>query len=426
MVSGLSTTIVNLTDTLFLSQLGPAAIGGAGNALLLLMVLLVIGMGFSTGAQIILARRNGERDYFAIGSIIQHSLIFMLFWSVLVVLFLFFLLPYFSNYLIDSVKIKEVIHEYLQARSWGIIFNSTNVVFVAFFVGVTQTKIIGFITPVIAGVNIALDYWFIFGGLGVPSLGVAGAAYASNISEFLGTIIFFFYAFYVFKHSKYKLFEWQGLKWTRYRNILKISSPVMLQNFISLAAWFMFFSLIEHLGENELAASHIIRSIYMVLIIPVFGLGDTTNTLTGNLLGQGHSSYIFRLLKNMNIIGFIYCLLLQPLFYLFGEYFFLPFTSDSSIIEMGIPTMKVVFTALFIFTSIIVGFRVISGAGKTQIGLLIESITVAIYLVSAYYLANLPNVELYIVWTSEFIYFGVFILIIYPYLWWGNWKESKL
>jgi putative MATE family efflux protein len=426
MISGLSMSIVNLTDTMFLSQLGATELGGAGNALLLLTVLLVIGMGFSTGAQIILARRNGERNYFAIGSIIQHSWIFMLIWSVIVILFLFYVLPLFSHFIIDSTEIRNVIHEYLNARSWGIIFNSLNIVFVAFFVGVTKTKIIGFITPLIAVVNIGLDYLLIFGGFGIPTYGVAGAAYASNISEMLGTLIFFLFAFFVFKHSKYKLFVWQGVDWKRYRIILKISSPVMIQNFIALAAWFVFFTLIEHLGEKELAASHIIRSIYMVLIIPVFGLGDTINSLTGNLLGQGHSNSIFRLLKNTNIIGFLYCLALQPLFYIFGEQIFAPFTSDLQIIEMGLPTMKVVFSALFIFTSIIVGFRVISGAGKTMVGLAIESFTVVIYLLSAWYLAQLPEVELYVVWLSEFIYFGLFLLMVYPYLWWGNWKELKL
>ncbi len=426
MISGLSTSLVNLTDTLFLSQLGPTELGGAGNALLLLTVLLVIGMGFSTGAQIILSRRNGERNYTAIGSIVQHSWIFMVFWSVIVILFLFFALPHFSGSIVQNPSIRGVIHEYLHARSWGIVFNSINVVFVAFYVGVTQTKIIGFITPVVAGVNIALDYLLIFGGFGIPAFGVSGAAYASNLSELLGTLIYLLFTIYVFNHSKYRLFNWQGLRLKAYKNILKLSSPVMVQNFVSLAAWFSFFTIIEHLGEKELAASHIIRSIYMVLIIPVFGLGDTTNSLTGNLLGRKKPQAVFTLIKNMNIIGIIYCFILQPVLYLFGEHLFLPFTSDPEIIELGLPSMRVVFTALFIFTSVIIGFRVISGAGKTLVGLGIEIITVAVYLYSAWYLANLPEVELYLVWMSEFIYFGVFLLIVYPYLWWGNWKETKL
>lgn len=200
----------------------------------------------------------------------------------------------------------------------------------------------------------------------------------------------------------------------------------MIQNFTALTAWFLFFTIIEHMGENELAASHIVRSIYMVLIIPVFGLGETTNSLTSNLLGSNNISSIWVMVKRTNWIGLGYCLLVQPLYYFTGDLLFSPFTDDPVLLALCHPTMQVVFAALFVFTSVIVGFRVISGAGKTQIGLFIELLTVFIYLLSAWYIAQLPDVDLYMVWMSEFIYFGVFISIVYPYLWWGPWKQSKV
>jgi Na+-driven multidrug efflux pump len=200
----------------------------------------------------------------------------------------------------------------------------------------------------------------------------------------------------------------------------------MIQHFIALLAWFSFFSIIEHLGEKELAASHIIRSIYMVLIIPVFGLGDTVNSLTGNLLGLQKPKLVITLLKKSLALGLVYCLILQPIIFLFPRKMILPFTLDEELIAMAIPSMRVVFTALFLFTVIIVGFRIISGAGKTWIGLGIEFLTIVVYLVSAWYLAHIPNVELWVVWTSEFIYFGIFLILVYWYLWKGKWRESQV
>ena len=44
MIMGLSMTVVNLTDTAFLGQLGPVELGGAGNAGLTYMLLIMIGM----------------------------------------------------------------------------------------------------------------------------------------------------------------------------------------------------------------------------------------------------------------------------------------------------------------------------------------------------------------------------------------------
>ena len=88
MIMGLSMTVVNLTDTAFLGQLGPVELGGAGNAGLTYMLLIMIGMGFSSGVQIIIARRNGEKHYLSIGTLVHHTLLFLMFYGVLLQLFL--------------------------------------------------------------------------------------------------------------------------------------------------------------------------------------------------------------------------------------------------------------------------------------------------------------------------------------------------
>ncbi|MGB0402602.1 MAG: MATE family efflux transporter [Salibacteraceae bacterium] len=426
MISGFAMTIVSLTDTIFLSKLGEAELGGAGNAVLLFTAFMQLAMGFSTGAQIILSRRNGEHNYSEIGSILQHSILFMLALSVLIIVLIAGYIQDFTSIFVESESVRSIIHEYLETRSWGMIFVSFNVVFMAFYVGITKTRIIGIITPITAFVNILLDYGLIFGNLGLPQLGVEGAALASNLSEMVGTIIYIAFTLLVFDHTKYRIFNIHKINWNRYKSLLNISSPVMIQNFIALSGWFIFFSIIEHMGETELATSHIVRSIYMVLIIPVFGLGDATNSLTGNLMGENKSDKVWLLIKNAHLVGIGYCLLLQPLFYFWGEWLFMPFTDNPEVLLIGLPTMQVVFTVLFVFTSVIIGFRVISGAGKTGIGLIMESSTVFIYLICAWWISNLANVELYQVWTSEFIYFVLFLMMIFPYLKWGKWKETKV
>lgn len=426
MIGGLSFTLVNLTDTLFLSQLGEAELGGAGNAVLLFAIFVQVGMGFSTGAQIVLARRNGEGDYHAIGKIVQHTLFFLGFYTLFTYATLQFVLPHITSVFISDEEVRMVLHQFIEVRSWGIFFFCINMTFMAFYVGTTKTKIIGLLTPLTAITNIFLDYGLVFGEFGFPEMGVAGAALASNLAEVLATLIYVSYTFFIHDHKTYKLFSWQKIDFSELKNLIKISSPVMVQNFIALVAWFLFFTIIEHLGKTELATSHVIRSIYMVLIIPIFGVGDTVNSLTGNLLGQKAPEKVMVLLKKTNILGFAYALALQPVFYLWGDWLFKPFAAENINLEMGIPALQVVFAALFLFTTMIIGFRVISGAGKTLLGMVMEIFTVAFYLLLAWYISNLNNVELWQVWSSEFIYFALFVILVYLYLWKGNWRESKL
>lgn len=426
MVGGLSNTIVNLTDTAFLSRLGEVELGGAGNAGLLFFLLIIIGMGFATGSQILIGRRNGQEQYATVGSLVQHCLLFLLFYGSLIFAFLQIGLSLFLPYAVNSPQIQEVIVTFLETRSWGIFFNYINLAFFIFYVGITKTRIIGIVTPVIAVLNIALDYGLIFGNFGLPQLGVQGAALASNISELVGSVMLLIYTFSVYKNSIYKLFQWQGISLNRFKLIFNLSIPLMAQNFFSLASWFVFFSIIEHMGESELAASHIVRSIYMVLIIPVFGMGDTSNSLTSNLLGEGKPQLVIPMLKNIVLLSILIIVALQPIYYLFGESLFYAFTNNPVVVQLGDPVMQIVFTALFPFAIAIMGFRMITGAGKTLTSLIIEIITIIIYLSSAYWISHMSGVELYHVWLMEFVYFGFFCILVYSYIWKGNWRESKL
>ncbi|MCB0481489.1 MAG: MATE family efflux transporter [Flavobacteriales bacterium] len=426
MVGGLSMTLVNLTDTAFLARLGESELGGAGNAGLLFFLLVVIGMGFATGSQILIGRRNGERKYELIGHLVQHCLLFLLVYGTLLYLILRFVIGYLVPHLVDSEDVGIVIVQFLETRSWGIYFNYINLAFMIFYVGITKTRIIGIVTPLISILNIVLDYGLIFGNLGMPQMGVEGAALASNISEMAGSILLLAYTFIFFKNSEYQLFRKHPISIARYKSIFQLSVPIMIQNFLSITSWFVFFSIIEHMGEAELAASHIVRSLYMVLIIPVFAMGDTSNSLTSNLIGQKNVGLVLPMLRNISILAFATMALLQPIYYVFGKSLFLPFTSSEQIIELGDPVMQVVFTALFPFAIAIMGFRMISGAGKTLVALLIEVFVVSIYLCLAWFISTLPGIQLYQVWLMEFVYFGLFCLLVYAYIWKGNWRESNI
>lgn len=426
MIMGFSMTIVNLTDTAFLGRVGAVELGGAGNAGLLYLLLVIIGMGFSTGVQIIIARRNGEENYGAIGSLLQHSILFLFAYGILLCVFFQWFVPYLLPYITTSKEVEDVIIRFLSIRSWGVFFNFTAISVTAFFVGITNTKIIGIITPIAAGLNIFLDYCLIFGNFGFPEMGVEGAALASNIAEGIGSFILCTYLIFLYPTQQYRLLEWQGVSWDRYRNILKISAPLMAQNFISFFSWFVFFTLIEQLGDQELAASHIVRSIYMVLIIPVFGLGDTANSLTSNLIGQGKIDDVLKLVKNVCLLSLLFSLAVQPLLFIFGSDLLIPFTSDPSLIELGYPVLKVVFSVLFLFGVVIIGFRTLSGTGKTLVALIIEIFVISFYLVVTYLLTQIEGVALYQVWYSEYFYFGAFGIIVFGYLWKGNWKNAKI
>mgnify|MGYP000613282625 CR=1 FL=1 len=65
-------------------------------------------------------------------------------------------------------------------------------------------------------------------------------------------------------------------------------------------------------------------------------------------------------------------------------------------------------------------------SGNTKTALLIEFITISIYLVATYYIAIVLQSSLPIVWCAEFIYFTLLGTMSFIYLKWGNWRKVSI
>jgi len=425
-ISGIAQNVVNVTDTMFLGQLSNVALGAGGNAGIFYFVLVITGMGFTTGAQIIIGRRNGEENYTQIGKVVDHCLYFIIPLGLLLFVFMKFLSPYLLEIITLSPLILEASIEYLDYRAFGILFSFINFVFIAFYVGTTKTKILMPVTFLMMLTNVFLDYSLIFGNFGFPAMEIKGAALASVISEGAALLFFIIYTYQKIDIQKYNLFGFRDFDKAIFKRIFNVGSPIMLQNFLSLSSWFIFFMIIEKLGETELAISHIIRSIYMVLMIPLFGFSSATNTLVSNLIGQGNSNKVLPLIKKVVVLS-----LLSTMFVLLFNLFFPTqmigfYTNDTALINGAIDTLNVVSGTMFFFAVAFILFNGVSGTGNTKMSLLIEVITITIYLIITYYIAIVLKSSLPIVWCSEFIYFGLLGILSFGYLKWGNWKKVDI
>jgi len=409
-IGGLSLNIVGITDTIFLSWLGEVELGAVGNANIFYFIFAFVGMGFTTGVQIILGRRNGQGLLREIGRNFDQGIYFILFYSSLAVVSILLASAFLIPLLVSSNEVLAGIQEFLRMRSWGIFFTLLNMGFISFYVGIAKTRVIAVLMPIASGLNIILDYGFIFGNLGLPQLGISGAAMASNISEGVGTLLLLVYTIRNVDLKKYDLFRFRAPNLSLLKHQLNLSSPLMLQNSLTLMAWFTFFSLIESLGERELAISHIVRSLYMLITFPLFSLGDATNTLVSNLIGCGEDESVFKLLKRVIVIGFGFNILVLIVSLTFSDEIIGVFANDPALIEAAKPTFYIVNAVLFLFCAGILSFRALSGTGLTRTSLGVEGMSVLIYLSYAYFVSKELKMGLEMTWTSEFIYFS-FLLV---------------
>ena len=425
-LGSIAQNLINFTDTAFLGRVGEIALGAGALGGIFYLAVIMLGLGFSTGAQIIIARRHGEGNLKSIGPIIDQSIYFLLPLAVLV----FFLLRYWSvDLLRNVVESKAVFAEtaiYMKYRSVGIFFAFGNMVFRAFYVGLQNTKVITFTTIVLAIVNIILDYALIFGNFGAPEMGVAGAAIASVIAEVSALLFFIGYTFVKINFADYALFKFCKPNVQRLIAILKVAVPIMMQQFISLSVWFVFFLFIEKLGEAALAVSNIIRSVYVILMIPVWGFATATNSLVSYLMGLKQQDNVLPLIYKIVTLCFAGVLFIVSIGMLFPDLIMSVYTNDAELIAMGKPVLKVVSVGALLLGIGFILFNGISGTGKTNVSLLIEIVVLGVYLIYTYLVIHVFGGDITFAWTSEIVYGLLLSLLSFAYLRFGNWQKGSI
>ncbi len=415
--------IMLVIDTAFLGRvsditLGAAAIGGG-----FYLTMVMLGTGFTVGAQIMIGRRNGERQLHAIGNVFDHAQVTLVIMAVILWFLLHFFTPILLEQFISSPAILKESLIFIDVRKYGLLFGFIVLGFNALYIGNTQTKVLSLSTFVMASINIVLDYVLIFGHYGFPEMGIAGAALATNIAEFFTFIFYISWAFAKRDHKKYKLFVRVVPDLKLLKSLLNLSVPVMFQYFFSFSAWFVFFLIIEHIGETALAASNIARSIYMVLMIPVWGLSVAVNTLVSNTIGRGQQHLVIPLILRVLIIGIVTNILLVQII------LFLPipiigfYTESQALIEATQPLLRVIAVALIAFSAGMIIFNGLSGTGKTMLALKIEILAIIFYLLTTLLLALGLKAPAHVVWMVEIVYFSLMGLFAFIALKKANWRE---
>lgn len=425
-LGSMAQNLINFTDTAFLGRVGEVALGGGALGGIFYLAVYMLGLGFGQGEQIVVARRYGENKPREIGSVVNHSLIFLLGLSVFAFVILRFGSVLILDYGVRSKDVQEAALAFLKYRSFGIFFAFINVVFRSFYIGLGKTKIISYTTFLLAIVNIVFDYLLIFGKAGFPQMGIAGAALASVMAEVSAMIYFIIYTRFFVDVSEYGLFRKFKLHYERMVRILKVAFPTMIQQFVSLSVWFVFFLFVEKLGKGPLAVSNIIRSIYVMLMIPIWGFATASNTLVSYLIGQGETDRVLKLVYKIAFLSVGSVLVIVLLSLGFSKEVLSIYTNNVVLISLGIPVFKVVSVGACLLSIGFVLLSGVSGTGKTNISLYVELIVLTMYLAYTYSVVEIFHGSVAMVWTAEWLYGLLISLFSWAYLKTNRWKTHQI
>lgn len=421
----LAQTLIVLVNTVFLGHLGKVELGAAMMAGLYYLVFTTVAQGFAVGVQILVARRLGENRLKGIGEVFEHGLYFAVPLGILLFLMLAFTTQDFFGLIIHSDAIRVSALRFMDFRQWGIIFVSINFLFRSLYIGLSNTKIITYTTLMMAVVNIFFDFSLIFGHCGLPQMGVAGAGLSSVLAEISATAVFFLYTFTKLPYKEYDLFRFRKPVGAILASVLRISLPTMFQRLISFGTWFLFFAMIEHLGEQEMAISGIVRSVYMLCTIPVFAYSATANTVTSRLIGANLYDEVVPTVMRVLKMSWLTLLPILLVFVAFPEQIATIYTDDMELAAQSVPALYTIYFAAVVMAAAMAIFEFVSGTGRTLIALLMESGVLVFYVIYIYLATEIFRLPIQWVWCSEWVYSLLMLLVSVCFLKFYPWRRKS-
>ena len=163
-------TADGMTDTAFLGRVGEVELGASAIAGVYYLAIFMMAFGFSIGAQILIARRNGEQQYQAIGPIFYQGVYFLL--SLAVVAFTLSLCfsPHILKKVISSGAYIRCVHQLHQLEGLRLFLLLCRSNVSCILRGTTQTKTLTLNSVVMVLSNVVFNYILIFGKFGAPQL----------------------------------------------------------------------------------------------------------------------------------------------------------------------------------------------------------------------------------------------------------------
>lgn len=420
----LAQTIIVLVNTIFLGHVGAAELGAAMMAGLYYLVFTTVTQGFAVGVQIMIARRLGEGNIRQIGTIFEHGLAFTILLGLGMLAFMHFFTTVLLGGIIHSPNICASALKFMNFRQWGIIFVSVNYLFRSLYIGLSNTRIITYTTLAMAVVNIFFDYSLIFGHFGLPEMGVAGAGLSSVLAEITACIVFFIYTFGKLPYKDYELFSFKTFEWKLLGRVLRISLPTMFQRLISFGSWFLFFAMIEHLGEQEVAISGIVRSVFLLCTLTVFAYGSCANTVTSRLIGAGRKEEVAGTLRRILKLSLLTLLPILVVCAIFPQQIASIYTDDAILAAHSVPALFVVYISSIMMAVAMIYFEFVSGTGRTMTALILESVVLVFYVIYIYLVTEVFHFAIQFVWTADWVYSFLLMIGSVGFMRLSNWKQK--
>jgi putative MATE family efflux protein len=330
----------NLIDTYFVAQLGNKPLAALTFSFPIVFLITGVAMGLGIGASAVISRAIGEGNNNLVQRLTTDSIIIALFFvAIFSGLGLLFLEDIFYLF-----KAKQDLIPYI--RDYMTVILSGNIFIVIPLVGNAATRATGdtktpsMIMFLAVIINIILDPILLFGWGPIPSLGIAGAAWATVISRFITLIVSLYVLIYRDKMISLKIPILSEFKKSS-KSILQVGLPSVLTNLIVPLGFGIIVRFVSKYGESAVAGLGAASRIEIVMLAVFMAFSTVLGPFIGQNLGAKKFDRIRDAIKYGHLFALSWGIITSSILYFFAEEISRTFKNDNEIVAIMILYLQI-------------------------------------------------------------------------------------
>lgn len=353
-------TMYNAVDTFFGGLISTEALASLSLSFPVFFIIIAMGTGISTGTTALIANALGAgRDEEAKGFALQ-GIAFGILTAMALTAFGIFASPFLFRVLGASGDYLGMAVTYMNTIFLGTILFMVLFMLNAIMNGMGETRpfrnflIVGFL------LNLVLDPWFIFGGLGLPAMGIVGIALATVVIQGIGCV---YLGREVLKTGLLSRATLRDMlpKTGPLKEIARQGLPASFNMLTVGMGVFVITYFVSHFGKEAVAAYGIAMRIEQIVLVPTIGLNIATLTLVAQNNGAGLFDRVQESLQKCLKYGAYIMAAGSVLVFMGARVLMTLFTSDESVIDVGATYLRIDALVLYAYVLLFVHVAALQG-----------------------------------------------------------------
>jgi putative MATE family efflux protein len=380
-------TMFNVADTYYGGKISTDALAAMSLSFPVFFLIIAVGAGISTGATALIGHALGAGDREEASHLAAQTISFGVVNGILISFVGLFLAPWLFALLGGTGAVLILALSYIDVIFAGSLFFLVNFVLNAILNATGDSR--SFRNFLVTGciLNLFLDPWFLYGGFGVPALGLAGVAWATVLIQALGN-------FYLFARAKrtglLSGFGWRELapKRRAYLELFRQGFPSSLNMMTVGIGIFVITWFVARFGRDAVAGYGIATRIEQIALLPIMGLNVATLALVAQNSGAGNLARVVETVGKALKAGILLMGFGTAAVFSFARPLMGLFTKDPAVVDVGVSYLRIEAFVLIAYVILYTCVSVLQGLKRPAFPLAIGLLRQIIVPLPVFYLLS--------------------------------------